>query len=220
CLSIPGAREMLSVAASVTSALGEDSHAPLSTLDACYGNDSLGLASHVWVEKVEGPSIRADERTLGNRIVAAQAACRGRLHERDSKHVDVQRSRAALATSTISDVADVLTELALDVQSATGVSGIAFGGAAFEAVGLRSKVACRLPAAIFAPVAQPIGAALGAALLPFESVESIGHVALGRGFSDQEIKAALDNCRLDYVYEPDWAKLLTRTSDLLTSGAT
>ena len=40
------------------------------------------------------------------------------------------------------------------------------------------------------------------------------------GFSDVEIKAILDNCRLDYVYEPDWGRLVSRTCRLLTGGKT
>ena len=39
-------------------------------------------------------------------------------------------------------------------------------------------------------------------------------------FSDVEIKAVLDNCRLDYVYEPDWARLVVRTCGLLSSAKT
>ena len=40
------------------------------------------------------------------------------------------------------------------------------------------------------------------------------------GFSDVEIKATLDNCRLDYVYEPDWSQLVSRTCRLLAGGKT
>jgi carbamoyltransferase len=39
-------------------------------------------------------------------------------------------------------------------------------------------------------------------------------------FSDVEIKAVLDNCRLDYVYEPDWRRLVVRTCNLLASAKT
>jgi carbamoyltransferase len=39
-------------------------------------------------------------------------------------------------------------------------------------------------------------------------------------FSDVEIKAVLDNCRLDYVYEPDWPRLVVRTCNLLASAKT
>jgi carbamoyltransferase len=39
-------------------------------------------------------------------------------------------------------------------------------------------------------------------------------------FSDVEIKAVLDNCRLDYVYEPDWPRLVARTCGLLAGAKT
>jgi carbamoyltransferase len=39
-------------------------------------------------------------------------------------------------------------------------------------------------------------------------------------FSDVEIKAVLDNCRLEYVYEPDWQRLVVRTCGLLASAKT
>ena len=35
-------------------------------------------------------------------------------------------------------------------------------------------------------------------------------------FSDVEIKAVLDNCRLDYVYEPDWTE--ARVADVWAAG--
>ena len=41
-----------------------------------------------------------------------------------------------------------------------------------------------------------------------------------QSFSDVEIKAVLDNCRLDYVYEPDWPCLVSRTCRLLAGGKT
>jgi len=38
--------------------------------------------------------------------------------------------------------------------------------------------------------------------------------------ADVEIKAVLDNCRLDYVYEPDWHRLIDRAVRLLASSKT
>jgi carbamoyltransferase len=45
-------------------------------------------------------------------------------------------------------------------------------------------------------------------------------MASTQSFSNVEIKAVLDNCRLDYVYEPDWQRLVSRTCRLLTGGKT
>ena len=43
-------------------------------------------------------------------------------------------------------------------------------------------------------------------------------LALGPVVTEADVKATLDNCRLDYVYEPDWERLLRRTSRMLSRG--
>jgi carbamoyltransferase len=128
--------------------------------------------------------------------------------------------RVALATSTLNRIGDVLSDIARNTQTATGGEFVGFSGSAFESAALTARVASRLEASVFAPVPERIGAALGAALLPHEVPATLRDLSLGPAYTDQAIKAALENCRLDYVYEPDWTKLLTRSSDLLRSGAT
>ena len=46
----------------------------------------------------------------------------------------------------------------------------------------------------------------------------LADLALGPVFTDHDIKRTLDNCRLDYVYEPDWQRLLGRVSVMLSQG--
>jgi carbamoyltransferase len=43
-------------------------------------------------------------------------------------------------------------------------------------------------------------------------------LSLGPSFTDTDIKRTLDNCRLDYVYEPDWTRLYARISRMLSQG--
>ena len=43
-------------------------------------------------------------------------------------------------------------------------------------------------------------------------------LALGPELSEAEIERALENCRLDYVYEPDWTRLTARVSRMLERG--
>jgi carbamoyltransferase len=43
-------------------------------------------------------------------------------------------------------------------------------------------------------------------------------LAIGPAFTDTDIKRTLDNCRLDYVYEPDWQRVHSRTSRMLAQG--
>ena len=37
-------------------------------------------------------------------------------------------------------------------------------------------------------------------------------------YSEQDVKATLDSCRLTYVYEPDWTRLRGRVSEILRGG--
>ena len=42
--------------------------------------------------------------------------------------------------------------------------------------------------------------------------------SLGPAFSEEQVKATLDNCRLTYIYEPEWSRLFDRVSRLLDRG--
>lgn len=219
--AIPGIREMLHMAGAVAAALGDDTGEPWSTLEQCYGNTEESIETAVsaalWAD---GASIQVDEPAVERLLAHARQRCPAPLEARDSVHVGVQRTRAALATSTLNRIGDVLSDIARNTQAATAGDFIGFTGSAFESAALTARVASGLDEAVFAPVPERIGAALGAALLPHESPATVRHLSLGPAFSDQEIKAELENCRLDYVYEPDGTKLLRRSSDLLRSGAT
>jgi carbamoyltransferase len=68
----------------------------------------------------------------------------------------------------------------------------------------------------FAAVPEPSGRALGA--VGSATPGSEGALAIGPAFSEEAIKRTLDNCRLDYVYEPDWPRLLGRVSRMLAQG--
>ena len=65
-------------------------------------------------------------------------------------------------------------------------------------------------------VGRAIGAALDGGVPPAAHLRSL---ALGPDFSEQDIKLALENCRLDYLYEPDWSRLLARISRMLSHGS-
>jgi carbamoyltransferase len=63
-----------------------------------------------------------------------------------------------------------------------------------------------------AAVPGPAGRALGA------SGGTVSSLALGPAYDDEAVKRVLDNCRLDYLYEPDWPRQLARVSRMLGSG--
>ena len=63
---------------------------------------------------------------------------------------------------------------------------------------------------------EPVGRALAAA--GATGLNGASPLAIGPSYSEEEIKRTLDNCRLDYVYEPDWPRLLARASRMLAQG--
>jgi carbamoyltransferase len=71
-----------------------------------------------------------------------------------------------------------------------------------------------------APVPGAFGLALGAAIAGSEGfVASLPDgLAIGPSFSEPEVKEVLDGCRLDYVYEPDAARIDARVSRMLSRG--
>ncbi len=100
------------------------------------------------------------------------------------------------------------------------LDAVVFGGAMFANRRLSNELGRLLGDRLaLAAVPEPAGRALGAALsTPAGFGEPLAGLALGPSFSDPDIKRTLDNCRLDYVYEPDWQRLFLRTSKLLSQG--
>lgn len=133
-------------------------------------------------------------------------------------NVKLQQLRSALAASFIERVAQVVVCAAEYVREAAPASEIVLGGALFASTRLNTSVARLLGGGIsIAPVPEAAGLAIGAAA-GCHGAGTIGGLALGPSFSESDIKAILDNCRLDYVYEPDWRRLLTRLSKMLSRG--
>jgi len=219
--TIDGVRELVGAATMVADAIGDQADEPFAFLEAHYrcGADVPEPAGRDWLTRLERTSISTDAAAVAGLLDDARAGCPSPLDVPNSSHIAVHRARAALATTLLNRIGDLLGDIALDVRAETGAARIAFSGNAFRLPSLRARVASRVDVGIFAPVTERIGAALGAALLPHGAAEPVRHLALGRAFSEQEIKDELENCRLDYVYEPDFEKLCLRTSRLLSTGA-
>ncbi len=137
-----------------------------------------------------------------------------------SLNVRVQQARGALAAAFCARVESVVVEMLDGLAARTAVKRVGVGGSlaasrGIQAAAMRSFGAAFVPA----PVPEPFGRALGAALdgQP-TAAAALDSLALGPDFSEQEIKTALENCRLDYLYEPDWARLLGRISRMLAQG--
>lgn len=164
--------------------------------------------------------VSVDEEGLSDLLRAASNG-EGPLADADSPNIHVQRRRRALAGSFCDRVGEVLCELVRRVRDEQGVDHVAIGGSFFSSARMNSRLRASLGVEIdVAPVPEPRGLALGAALTTYPAAtrKPLHHLTLGPEFSEQHIKDVLDNCRLDYVYEPDWQRLLTRASALLARG--
>ena len=146
------------------------------------------------------------------------------LADAASLNVRTQDARRALAASFAVRLAQVIAEAAGAIRSETRASVLAFGGELFANPRFAAELQRTAPVAA---VPEAAGRALGAALSAFGATDAdkqgarrarLDGLALGPAYSDDEIKRTLDNCRLDYVYEPDWARLLLRTSRTLAQG--
>jgi carbamoyltransferase len=136
-------------------------------------------------------------------------------------HVEVRRRRGALAATVLTRVGELVAEAGEHVLTSNG------GAEPLGVTGtlLTSETVC---AAIDAslrgrvrvvPLPGASVLALGAALaLDGTPVPPLRSLALGPVYDEQQVKDALERCRLDYVYEPDWHRLTRRIARLLGRG--
>jgi carbamoyltransferase len=155
--------------------------------------------------------------------------CSGSLSDASSLNVRLQQRRRAVAASVTCRVAHVLRDAALSL-CAGRLDSVAFGGGMFANSRLTTELRRLLGdglAVAVAAVPEPAGRALGAALAtaadgrPSASLrvgDRLPGLALGPAFSETDVKRTLDNCRLDYIYEPDWRRLFDRVSKMLSQG--
>jgi carbamoyltransferase len=138
-----------------------------------------------------------------------------------SLNVRVQQERQAVAASFCRRVATVVEDMARDLSARTGVGRVGFAGGLFASRGLVAALARAFGDGMcIPPVPELSGRALGAALgVPPTSCPPLLSLALGPQFSEAEIKETLENCRLEYLYEPDRHKLATRVSRMLARGS-
>jgi predicted NodU family carbamoyl transferase len=144
------------------------------------------------------------------------------LADAASPRIEVQRERARLAEGFLHRVA-LLLATALDAAAQRYATDRAvLAGGMFTCADFNARLGALSSLTIsVAPVPSPEGAALGAALRPFTSAGADGlpnHLALGPSFSESEAKKALESCRLDYVYEPVWPRLIERVVQVLGHG--
>jgi predicted NodU family carbamoyl transferase len=139
--------------------------------------------------------------------------------QQDEEHwlmnIKAQQRRAALATSFVDRLATVVHDAA---RSFDVGDRVCLGGSLFASTGLNTRLMQLLgDGATLAPVPESAGRAVGA-VADVSRADGLSSLGLGATFTESEIKATLENCRLDYVYEPDWRRLLARVSRMLSRG--
>jgi carbamoyltransferase len=160
-------------------------------------------------------SAAADDGGFTTVLAEAEAAAGGRLDDVASPHVVLQRVRAELAESLLAAAAHAAAEALARAGASSALAGSAWRSPDFVDR-VRTLAGRAVPVA---PWAMSDGAAVGAALsLAGPAASLAGSLALGPPATEPDAKAVLENCRLDYVYEPRWPRLMERVSKALERG--
>ncbi len=219
---IRGAKDLFLTIATLTRLLGCDSS---SQLDGLSGLATLGDAEL-------GPSFESalswsPDSGIRVQIAALTESCQHpvgdskALADAATPNVRVQELRSNLAASFTRRIHTLVQEMLSGFMEESGLSQLVVGGSLFSNGYLNAALRNQFGSSIqFAPVPEAPGCAIGAALAA-ENVQTrfaIEHLSLGPQFSEMQVKEALDNARLDYIYEPSWDRLLSRVSSLLSQG--
>ena len=222
---IPGelarARGLLALACRLATALGlahDDSAGALAALEQLAA--TYEPSGQEWFELLSSPtaegSVAVDASAFDRALAAAAAEAGAPLADVSTPLVRKARVVADVADAFLSAVASHFGQLASSAGPTVTLAGDVFGSPDFVA---RVRRAAGRPCPV-APCPSSHGAALGAALAcAAANADAIPHeLALGPLASEAEAKAVLENCRLDYIYEPRWPRLLERVSRVLERG--
>jgi carbamoyltransferase len=131
----------------------------------------------------------------------------------------VQLGRRTLAQRALEQVVAAIGDVIGFHCQETGQRRVAAAGEWFSVPAVNSRLQKTLGTECsIAPVSGPEALALGAALPHAGPRAALAHLAFGANPSDDGIKQTLDNCRVDYVYEPSMERLLLRSAALLAGG--
>jgi carbamoyltransferase len=223
---IPGADGLIRCARRLAAALqteraSDSGHSddPFAALDrlSVGGEPVYQEALAAAVRVTDRGSLEADADRLMEAVVRAAGQFAPALADAESMNARLIALRRDLAASFIFQLAHVVAHEAVSAANATGASTVGAGGALFCNAGFNTQLRRLMPAGLaIAFVPEAVGRASGAAAS--ESSRLPAGLALGPAFDEEDIKRTLDNCRLDYVYEPDWTRLMTRASRMLIQG--
>jgi carbamoyltransferase len=176
--------------------------------------EGLGAGRH-------GTDVRAQSSLFDEILARAVHNAGASLRDRSNPSVRVQRVRAQLAEGFLDRLASLATTAIVTQAQAASAERAVLAGSAFQCPDFNARVCGSAALAIdVAPAPIPEGAALGAALQPFapDMGRGLPTLALGPDFTEADAKKALENSRLDYVYEPVWSRLIERAAHVLAQG--
>jgi carbamoyltransferase len=229
---VAGATALTKVAGRLATRLGVPTGDPFSSLDrlSVGGEPEFEAQIAAGLSWTRERGVAVEPQRIDELLSDCARGEPSKLSDPDSLNARVQESRRALAASFTHALARLVCDVAASVgpptaRSIVGLSGGMLANPRFNTELQRLGRGQLLRAA----VPEPVGRALGAALvprpehrvssrLPLGSASRLSRLTLGPVFTDYEIKRTLDNCRLDYVYEPDWHRLYDRLSNMLSQG--
>jgi carbamoyltransferase len=221
--SIDGSEGLVAAARALADSLGVPDDDPFQTLDRLsLGGEPEFVADLAEVMRWRSGSLNVDLDRQTRFIAMVRDRYEGMLADAASLNVHLKAARSALAASFVCRLAQVVLDAATSLRRDVSLDSVAFGGALFRNprfVAELRKLAGEDIA--LSPVPSLAGRALGAALasgVAPSQQDSLRGLAIGPVFTDTDIKRTLDNCRLDYVYEPDWQRVHSRTSRMLAQG--
>lgn len=218
---VDGAEGLARVAGRLAAILGLESRDPFAALDRL----SLGAAP-MFVDELApalewraGAALRADADQLATAAVRVAGEHASALADAESMNARLQDRRREIAASFTCQLARVMAGVITHAADTHRGSTVAVGGSLFGNARFNTELA-RLADGRYAiaHVPEALGRAVGAVAPEAAAGEAPARVTLGPRFSEEDIKRTLDNCRLDYVYEPDWPRLIARASKMLAQG--
>lgn len=225
--SLEGVSRLLGLARRLAAELGVAGDDPtdlLSRLEsiARAEPDSNRASMAFWTAHGTEGDVIVDERGIESQIAQARVEFGDGLRDGSNPLVKVQRARSGLAEGFLTSLASAIAHLVETGATARGCGAATLAGSAFIDPDFNGRIQTHTSIALtIGPAPAPEGAALGAALHPFALHETPpwpDHLSFGPSFTEPEAKAALENCRLDYVYEPSWPRLMERISRTLSRG--
>jgi len=213
---VAGSADLVRAARRVAGMLGINGADPFAAIDRLgYGGEPAFEKEFSTAMSSKAAAIHADSDELADTITRIAGPHAASLADAGSLNTRVLNTRRDIASSFVSRLAGLVNGVAEQISDGRP---LAAGGALFGNAGLNTELS-RLAPDRFAISAVPeaVGRAVGAAASA-GNFRSTTNLALGPAYSEEDVKRTLDNCRLDYVYEPDWARLLNRVSRMLAQG--